>query len=313
MADLTQFDLGSAARVARVVRAVEQEPRSTRPLTFGPVLEAGKKQIRLGRISSDWTSGETATVEKLKPDGDPFDPPVMFTAVNFFSTVRVPAADTVKVASGLVGGKWILLETDREIRIGRIFSDWLIGEEATIERLDVDGNPFDPPSTFTARNLCRPVHVKPDEEVRVVCSGGVLIEAGRGCTSQAAATELDDAADLSSSVDAILEGQGDGAQVLVNEQGCARWFRLAARTIVTDVEFVDGDLVKTTEDVYMFSGISGPSTSTIVSTTQQSTVTDVEFVDGDLVKTTLDVYVLAASENMSTSTIIGTTECPEPE
>jgi hypothetical protein len=63
----------------------------------------------------------------------------------------------------------------------------------------------------------------------------------------------------------------------------------------------------------MFSGISGPSTSTIVSTTQQSTVTDVEFVDGDLVKTTLDVYVLAASENMSTSTIIGTTECPEPE
>lgn len=338
MADLTQFDLGSAARVARVVRAVEQEPRSTRPLTFDPVLEAGKKQIRLGRISSDWTSGETAIAERLDADGNPFDPPITFEAVNFFSTVHVPSEGTADVACGLVGGKWILLEAYRDgpirlgtisadwlhgesitvdpwseadesfsatnffrtvqvpagetvnvacglvgntwvlieadrtaqeetdIRLGRIFSDWMLGGDATVERLDIDGDPYDPPSTFTARNFCRSVYVNSGEEVRVICSGGVLIEAGRGCASQTAAAELDAEADNSSSVDSLSEG--DGTQVLVNEQGCAQWFRLASRTIVTNVEFVEGELVKTTEDVFVFAGTAEPSTSTIIGTTE---------------------------------------------
>lgn len=55
MADLTQFDLGSAARIARVVRVVEQEPRRTKPLAFSPVIESGRRRVfRICTFSGAW-------------------------------------------------------------------------------------------------------------------------------------------------------------------------------------------------------------------------------------------------------------------
>jgi hypothetical protein len=63
MADLTQFDFPSAVRIARVVRAVEQEPRRARPLTFGAVLnDVGRKAIRLGTYTGSWPADQTNTV-----------------------------------------------------------------------------------------------------------------------------------------------------------------------------------------------------------------------------------------------------------
>jgi len=63
MADLTQFDLGSAARVARVVRAVEQEPRRTKPLAFGPVIEAGRRRaFRVCTFSGQWNINTSKVV-----------------------------------------------------------------------------------------------------------------------------------------------------------------------------------------------------------------------------------------------------------
>ena len=200
MSQKVVFNETDARRIAAATRAYERGNRDMPGIRFRSVGGDDGEQVRLGRISSDWTHGESATVERLDEAGDPLDPPSTFTALNFFGTVYVQPDETANVACGLVGATWI------------------------------------------------------------------LIEAARGCGEAAHAKELDSGADEASSVSPLVEG--DGTEVLVNEQGCAQWFKLASRTIVTNVEFVEGELVKTTEDVYVFAGTSAPSTSTIIGTTE---------------------------------------------
>ena len=64
MADLAQFDLGSAQRIARVVRAVEQEPQRAKPLGFTPIIEnrRGGSAVRMGTFSGPWSIGSEKTV-----------------------------------------------------------------------------------------------------------------------------------------------------------------------------------------------------------------------------------------------------------
>jgi len=201
MSQKVVFNETDARRIAAATRAYERGNRDMPGIRFRSVGGGdGGEDIRLGRISADWTHGESATVERLDEAGDPLDPPSTFTATNYFDTVYVPSGEERHVACGLVGSTWI------------------------------------------------------------------VIKAARGCGEAAHAKELDSGADEASSVSPLVEG--DGTEVLVNEQGCAQWFKLASRTIVTDVAFVEGELVKTTEDVYVFAGTSAPSTSTIVGTTE---------------------------------------------
>jgi hypothetical protein len=63
MADLTQFDFPSAVRIARVVRAVEQEPRRARPLTFAAVTEQRReKPFRIATYTGAWGINGLKTV-----------------------------------------------------------------------------------------------------------------------------------------------------------------------------------------------------------------------------------------------------------
>jgi hypothetical protein len=64
MADLTQFDFPSAVRIARVVRAVEQEPRRARPLTFDAIRSdsGGSRSMFLGTFTGNWPTGTLKTV-----------------------------------------------------------------------------------------------------------------------------------------------------------------------------------------------------------------------------------------------------------
>lgn len=63
MADLTQFELGSAVRIARVVRQVEQEPRRGTPLAFDPVFEQRqRKAFRICTFTGSWSIGSLKTV-----------------------------------------------------------------------------------------------------------------------------------------------------------------------------------------------------------------------------------------------------------
>ncbi len=196
---------------------------------------------------------------------------------------RVAVAGVVQVRADQLdklGGVQVLWEGDgwalvrlsggAAIRLGRISADWTPGESATVEMLDETGAPFDPPSTFTAKNFCSAVYVQEAETVNVACGllagTWILIEAARGCGGAANAKELDYAADESSSVSFLSEG--GGTQVLVNDQGCAKWYRLSQKTIVTDVAFVDGELVKTTEQLYVLQSTIAPDTSTIIGTVE---------------------------------------------
>ena len=62
MADLTQFDLGSAARVARVVRQVEQEPPRARPLVFDSAFPQARRVFRVCEYSGAWAIGSLKTL-----------------------------------------------------------------------------------------------------------------------------------------------------------------------------------------------------------------------------------------------------------
>lgn len=63
MADLTQFEIGSAQRIARVVRAVEQEPRRAKPLGFGAIPDSGNKRVfRVCTFTGSWSIGSAKTV-----------------------------------------------------------------------------------------------------------------------------------------------------------------------------------------------------------------------------------------------------------
>lgn len=63
MADLTQFELGSARRIARVVRAVEQQRPPAKPLTFEPVFEQKRGGgVRFATFSGSWPINASNTI-----------------------------------------------------------------------------------------------------------------------------------------------------------------------------------------------------------------------------------------------------------
>jgi len=107
MADLTQFDLGSAARIARVVRAVEQEPRRTRPLAFSPVVEAGRRRVfRVCTFSGAWPKGSSKTVTFKYQTTTPNT----VAATNLFCGLDPSGSCDVSVAKD--GTAWFLVQPD---------------------------------------------------------------------------------------------------------------------------------------------------------------------------------------------------------
>jgi len=102
MADLTQFDVRSARRIARVVQAVELEPRRARPLTFAPVFDQRqKKVIRFGTYSGPWSLDGTNTVT-LRGTAD------TLSAVNLF--LALPDNGQRNCAVAKDGTAWHLIQ-----------------------------------------------------------------------------------------------------------------------------------------------------------------------------------------------------------
>ena len=111
MADLAQFDLGSAQRIARVVRAVEQEPRRARPLGFLPILEQRRGGgVRLCKTVAVWEHNTVATLQVWEdgfPTAETQSTGQTVDAVN--KMYRVAAGAWVVVAR-CVNGIWYLVE-----------------------------------------------------------------------------------------------------------------------------------------------------------------------------------------------------------
>jgi hypothetical protein len=75
----------------------------------------GTGGVRFGEVSAGWNKGAVATVTRLYPDGDPYDPSQAFSALNQFATVPAPAAgETRFVMCVLVETTWMLIAAECE-------------------------------------------------------------------------------------------------------------------------------------------------------------------------------------------------------
>jgi hypothetical protein len=105
MADLTQFDIASAQRIARVVRAVENTPPQTQPLRFRRVLQdAPDKNVRIGTFDGGWALNATKTVTfKYQPNT-----PNTATVLNLFFPVTSDGTKDCAIAKE--GTSWFLID-----------------------------------------------------------------------------------------------------------------------------------------------------------------------------------------------------------
>jgi hypothetical protein len=108
MADLTQFDIRSAARIARVVQAVEQEPRRASPLTFGAVNEQRQKVVfKMCTFTGAWSKNTAKTVTFRGVTATPNTA----SATNLFT--EIPAAASARnCAIAKDGTAWYLIAAE---------------------------------------------------------------------------------------------------------------------------------------------------------------------------------------------------------
>jgi hypothetical protein len=101
VSDLTQFDRQSAARIARVVRAVEGEQPKARPLSFESFQQGQRKTFRIGSFSGAWSKDATKTVTLR-------DTTATVAVVNLFAAV--PASGSCAIARD--GTAWYLVAAE---------------------------------------------------------------------------------------------------------------------------------------------------------------------------------------------------------
>lgn len=108
MADLTQFDLGSAARVARVVRQIEQEPPRAKPLTFDASLQQQSRQVfRVCTFTGAWSKGSPKVVTFKYQAATPNT----VSATNLFADLST-ASSSRNCAIARDGTAWFLIAAE---------------------------------------------------------------------------------------------------------------------------------------------------------------------------------------------------------
>lgn len=110
MADLTQFDLGSAARIARVVRHVEQDVR-TRPLTFDSVQQSNAKQVLLCVTQSNWGRNTVATLNVWQGGTPPNETQTVGRTVEAVNKMHFVLGGMFVLVARAGNGVWYLAES----------------------------------------------------------------------------------------------------------------------------------------------------------------------------------------------------------
>lgn len=103
---LTQFDLNSAARVARVVRTVEGQGPKAKPLTFDDVQPGARRVFRVCTFTGAWSKGSSKTVTFKYQTATPNT----VNATNLFA--EVPASGDCAIARD--GTAWFLIAAECE-------------------------------------------------------------------------------------------------------------------------------------------------------------------------------------------------------
>jgi hypothetical protein len=181
------------------------------------------------------------------PDGKPVgSEPVSFTrpaAVRIARAVRkIEQGD--RKDSPLSFGVRLQTLPQRVFRMGSLSGEWLNGSTATITLLNTAAQP----STVAAINLLSSVpegcDTNASRNVAIAREGTqwYYVNHERDCEERFPAKELDgEEATCDTNTDDIEEG--NGIQVLLNEEGCARWWKVYRQEIVTDVRWEDGIVV----------------------------------------------------------------------
>jgi hypothetical protein len=109
MADLTQFDVRSATRIARVVQSVEQEPQRAKPLTFDvAVAQPRQKSIKLGTYTGAWATNQFKTVTFRYS-------PLTVSAINLF--LNLPSNGQRRCAVAKDGTAWHLIQWQQDAAV----------------------------------------------------------------------------------------------------------------------------------------------------------------------------------------------------
>lgn len=106
MADLTQFDVSSAERIANVVRIVEGQPQPARPLEFRKVFQDNKQQraFRICTFTGEWAIGEDKVVTFTYQESTPNTA----LATNLFFPIETQGLKNGAVAKD--GANWFLID-----------------------------------------------------------------------------------------------------------------------------------------------------------------------------------------------------------
>ena len=103
---LTQFELGSAQRIARVVRAVEQQRPEAKPLAFGPIFQQRRSSVvfRMGTFTGAWSKNAVKTVTLRGTTAT-------LSASNLFASIGT-AASSRNCAIARDGTAWYLIAAE---------------------------------------------------------------------------------------------------------------------------------------------------------------------------------------------------------
>lgn len=103
---LIQFDQGSAARIGRVVRLVEQQVPKTRPLVFDALLGTPKKAVfRIATFTGAWSKDSLKTVTLSAQAA------ATASALNLFANIPAPTG-SASCAIARDGTAWYLIAAE---------------------------------------------------------------------------------------------------------------------------------------------------------------------------------------------------------
>jgi hypothetical protein len=276
---VVSFTRGAADRIAKVVRTVERGDTSAEGLRFTRNMSPpAAVSVRPATFTGEWkvdtlrtvtfqnvtTTPNTAQVANLTFNLTPFGTATSYTCL----IAKVTGPNTVSTSEGTAS--WALIaaeEPPSTFRVATFTGEWTVEtpKQVTLK------NQTTTPNTLSAVNLIAKIPVgcvsgTATRDVLVTQAGTAwyYVTHERECDGQYPAAELDEGADCDSSLGLI--SQGDGPQVLLNEQGCAKWWELYKQEVVTDVQWSDGIVVKK-RFVWAFRDPGEQTEETIISAT----------------------------------------------
>lgn len=277
MAELTQFDARSAARIVRTVQAVEGATPPAKSLQFDPHFPQKQPNVfRVGSVTSSWQTNSSQVVTFINQTSTPNT--VM--ASNLLYDVSTASGQTaVNVAIAKEGTGWYFVSGKQngggDVRLARFSGQWDFNASKSVTFVNNDGQG----SSAEVQNVLRYI---PEPEGAngqcVVAKDGTawyLVHHQYGCQGGPGSLGAQDLAIDGYKDEATFEtaqgGPKEAPQVLMQTFGCTKWVSLAKIQYVDGVGFDEaGNFIVTKRYMWALSDTSIPEVSFIDTTACES-------------------------------------------